>query len=55
MITKDKIEEIINLNGGIFVNDLSESLDRDSLIEIINKLHKLGINNKKIKVKVYCN
>jgi G:T-mismatch repair DNA endonuclease (very short patch repair protein) len=54
MITKDKIEEIIHLNGVIFVNDLSDNVDRNGFIEIIDKLHNIGINNQKIKVKVYC-
>lgn len=54
MMTKDKIEEIINLNGVIFVNDLSDNCSRNDFIEIINKLHDIGINNQKIKVKVYC-
>ena len=53
-MTKDKIEEIINLNGVIFVNDLSDNCSRNDFIEIINKLHDIGINNQKIKVKVYC-
>ena len=54
MIAKDEIEEIINLNGIVFANDLSDDLNRDSLIEIIDILHSMGINNKKIKVKAYC-
>jgi G:T-mismatch repair DNA endonuclease (very short patch repair protein) len=54
MITKDKIEEIIKLNGVVFVNDLSENFDRNNFIYIIDKLHEMGINNQKIKVKVYC-
>jgi G:T-mismatch repair DNA endonuclease (very short patch repair protein) len=54
MIAKDKVEEMINLNGVIFVNDLCNDLNRDVFIEIINELHNFGINNQKIKVKVYC-
>lgn len=54
MITKDKIEEIIHLNGVIFVNDLSDKVDRNCFIEMIDKLYSIGINNQKIKVKVYC-
>lgn len=54
MITKDKIEEVIKLNGVVFVNDLSENFDRNNFIYIIDKLHEMGINNQKIKVKVYC-
>ena len=54
MITKDKIEEIIHLNGVVFVNDLIDNVDRNVFIEIIDKLHSIGINNQKIKVKVYC-
>lgn len=54
MITKDKIEEVIKLNDVVFVNDLSENFDRNNFIYIIDKLHEMGINNQKIKVKVYC-
>ena len=54
MITKDKIDEVIKLNGVVFVNDLSENFDRKNFIYIIDKLHEIGINNQKIKVKVYC-
>lgn len=54
MITKNEINEMISLNGVIFVNDLSTDLNRDSFIEIMNQLHDIGVNNKKIKVKVYC-
>lgn len=54
MIAKDKIEEVIKLNGVVFVNDLSENFDRNNFIYIIDKLHEIGINNQKIKVKVYC-
>lgn len=54
MLTKDKIEEIINLNGVVCINDLSESVDRNNFIEIIDYLHKIGINNQKIKARVYC-
>lgn len=54
MITKDEIEEVINLNGIIFVNDLSDDISRDSFIEVIDELHNIGVNNKKIKVRVYC-
>lgn len=54
MTTKDEIEEIINLNGVVFVNDLSDNLSRNSFIEIIDKIYTIGINNQKVKVKVYC-
>lgn len=54
MISKNKIEEIIKLNGVVFINDLNDDLSRNSFIEIIDKLHIIEINNQKIKVKVYC-
>lgn len=54
MIAKDKVEEMINLNGVVFVNDLCNDLNRDLFIEVINELHNLGVNNQKIKIKVYC-
>lgn len=54
MITKDEIEKIIKLHGVVFVNDLSENFDRNDFIDIIDELHEIGINNQKIKVKVYC-
>jgi G:T-mismatch repair DNA endonuclease (very short patch repair protein) len=54
MISKDKIEETIESNGVIFVNGLSDNSDRNNFIHIIDKLHEMGINNQKIKVKVYC-
>lgn len=54
MITKDKIEKNIELNGVIFVNDLIKMSNRDDVISMINKLHQIGINNQKIKIKVYC-
>lgn len=54
MKTKDEINQIINLNGVIFINDLVDMSDRNTVINCIEELHKLGINNKKIKIKVYC-
>lgn len=54
MITKDEINSIIEINGVVFVNDLVNKFDTDDFIEIIDELHKIGINNQKIKVKVYC-
>lgn len=54
MITKDKIENIIKLDGVIFVNDLIENFNRNDVIKTIDKLHVMDINNQKIKVKVYC-
>lgn len=54
MLTKDEIEKIIKLNGVIFINDLIENFDRNNVISMIDKLHEIGINNQKIKVKVYC-
>ena len=54
MIVKDKVEEIIKLNDVVFVNDLSKNFDRNNFIYIIDKLHEMGINNQKIKIKVYC-
>ena len=54
MMTKDKIEEIIKLNGVIFINDLIDMSNRDNVVTVINELHNIGINNQKIKIKVYC-
>lgn len=54
MIAKDKVEEIIRLNDVVFVNDFIDNFDRNSFIHAIDKLHSIGINNQKIKVKVYC-
>lgn len=54
MITKYEIDNIIQTNGIVFVNDLVDYFDTSDLIEIINKLHNMGINNQKIKVMVYC-
>lgn len=54
MTFKEKIEEIIKLKGVIFINDLIDITNRNDVICIIDDLHKLGINNQKIKVKVYC-
>ena len=54
MITKDEINKIIEENGVIFVNDLMDYFNTDNFIDIINKLHEMKINNKMIKVKVYC-
>jgi G:T-mismatch repair DNA endonuclease (very short patch repair protein) len=54
MITKDKIEQIIKINGVVFVNDLTDNFEKSNFIDIINQLHNMGINNQKIKIKVYC-
>lgn len=54
MITKEKIEQIIQKNDVVFVNDLTKDLSRYNLLVIIDKLHQMGINNQKIKVKVCC-
>ena len=54
MIIKDKIKEIIELNGVIFINDLIDMSNRNSVIDVINEMHNIGINNQKIKIKVYC-
>ena len=49
MITKYEIDNIIQTNGIVFVNDLVDYFDTSDLIEIINKLHNMGINNIKSK------
>lgn len=54
MITKDKINEIIGVNGVVFVNDLIDDFKDNTFVDIIDELHAMGINNQKIKVKVYC-
>ena len=54
MITKDEINNIIKLNGVIFINDIVEHFNTNNFIEIIDELHKIGVNNQKIKIKVYC-
>jgi G:T-mismatch repair DNA endonuclease (very short patch repair protein) len=54
VITKEDIEQIIDNNGMIFVNDLTNKHIRDNYISIVNNLHNMGINNQKIKIKVYC-
>ena len=55
MITKDEIEELINLNGVVFVNDLSDDDGRNSFIEIINKLHSIFINNQMNRITISAN
>ena len=47
MIIKDEINSIITTNGVIFVNDLVDKFNTENFIEIINILHKIGINNQK--------
>ena len=32
MITKDEVDEIIKLNGMVFINDLSENLNRNNFM-----------------------
>ena len=54
MITKDGINKMIESNDVVFINDLIDMSNRNDVINMINKLHKMGINNKKIKIKVYC-
>lgn len=54
MITKNDINDIIQINGIIFVNDFVNYFNTDNFIKIIDILHEMGINNQKIKVKVYC-
>lgn len=54
MITKEEINKIIELNDVVFVNDLTNNHTRDNYINIVNTLHNIGVNNQKIKIKVYC-
>ena len=54
VITKDEIDNIIKANGIIFVNDLTKDFKTENFIEIIDCLHQMGVNNQKIKIKVYC-
>ena len=54
MITKDEIINIINTNGVVFINDLVKDFKTDDFVKIVDELHAIGINNQKIKVKVYC-
>ena len=54
MIKREEINTIINNQGVIYINDLTDNHTRDNYIYIINLLHDIGINNQKIKIKVYC-
>lgn len=54
MISKDEINNIIKTNGVIFVNDLINEFNTENFIDIVEKLRRIGIDNKKIKIKVYC-
>jgi G:T-mismatch repair DNA endonuclease (very short patch repair protein) len=54
MLTKDEINHLIEANGVIFVNDLTNNHTRNNYIDIVTNLHNMNINNQKIKIKVYC-
>ena len=54
MITKENINKIIEANGVVFINDLTNEHKRDNYINLVNVLHQMNINNQKIKIKVCC-
>ena len=54
MLTKDEINKIIQTDGVVYINDITNKHERANYIDIVNILHSWNINNQKIKIKVYC-
>ena len=54
MLALEKINEIIEIDGVIFINNLTNDMGRDNVLNVVHQLHDMGVNKQKIKIKVCC-